>query len=182
MAPPALSCNTLATVDSHVAPPPPIEQIVYGTRPHQRLPEAANAPHCKVRQALRVEIAWLMLWVQPVQSKVCGGRVRFWPPRGHILLIHYLFCITIINTCFWVAPLQIMTLDRVRALGYKHPRPHHPPKARAAGQGLWLCRHACSWAEQVQRERCWFQCCLSRPSALAIYRLASLPNCPWTRR
>jgi long-chain acyl-CoA synthetase len=43
--------------------------IVYGTRPHQRLPEAPNAPHCK-----------------------------------------------------------IMTLDRVRALGYKHPRPHHPPK------------------------------------------------------
>ncbi|EFN52377.1 hypothetical protein CHLNCDRAFT_32504 [Chlorella variabilis] len=43
--------------------------IVYGTRPHQRLPDVPAAPHCK-----------------------------------------------------------IMTLDRVRALGYKHPRPHHPPK------------------------------------------------------
>ena len=49
--------------------PPRPPQIVYGTRPHQRLPDVPAAPHCK-----------------------------------------------------------IMTLDRVRALGYKHPRPHHPPK------------------------------------------------------
>ncbi|KAL4422662.1 hypothetical protein ABPG75_008859 [Micractinium tetrahymenae] len=43
--------------------------MVFGTRPHQRLPEVPSAPHCKV-----------------------------------------------------------LTLDRVRALGYKHPKPHHPPK------------------------------------------------------
>jgi long-chain acyl-CoA synthetase len=49
--------------------------IVYGTRPHQRLPDVPSAPHCK-----------------------------------------------------------IMTLDRVRALGYKHPKPHQPPKVCA-----WVC-------------------------------------------
>lgn len=42
---------------------------MYGTRPHQRLPDVPSAPHCKV-----------------------------------------------------------LTLDRVRALGYKHPKPHHPPQ------------------------------------------------------
>ncbi|KAL4852872.1 Long chain acyl-CoA synthetase 7 [Chlorella vulgaris] len=43
--------------------------VVYGTRPHQRLPDVPSAPHCKV-----------------------------------------------------------LTLDRVRALGCKHPKPHHPPQ------------------------------------------------------
>jgi hypothetical protein len=55
--------------------PPACTQIVYGTRPHQRLPDVPSAPHCK-----------------------------------------------------------IMTLDRVRALGYKHPKPHQPPKVCA-----WVC-------------------------------------------
>jgi hypothetical protein len=59
-------------------------QIVYGTRPHQRLPEVSNAPHCK-----------------------------------------------------------ILTLDRLRALGYKHPKPHHPPKVCACGVAvLPLANHA----------------------------------------
>ncbi|PSC67138.1 long-chain acyl-synthetase 7, partial [Micractinium conductrix] len=43
--------------------------VVFGTRPHQRLPEVPGAPHCR-----------------------------------------------------------LLTLDRVKALGYKHPKPHHPPK------------------------------------------------------
>ena len=57
----------------HHLPTPSPRQIVYGGRPHQRLPEAPGAPHCR-----------------------------------------------------------IMSLDRLRALGYKHPKPHHPPKV-----GLW---------------------------------------------
>ena len=76
---------------------------------------------------------------------------EIWLPRGHNLLIHIVFITSINTILFGVAPLQIMTLDRVRALGYKHPRPHHPPKARTARQGLWLGRHACARAEQVRR-------------------------------
>lgn len=93
---------------------------MYGTRPHQRLPEVSNAPHCK-----------------------------------------------------------ILTLDRVRALGYKHPKPHHPPKVclgppdcpcKPAGAGHGAAQHGASTVRAAATDQV-TQCAMPHLTVCCMLRM-----------